>query len=90
MKASQRYLCARISETAAATVSGVRSARLPPPVGGQAGGCRRRVGDAKTGPVRTGLVGPKRARRGTPRALARCMPPVSLVTRRRQVRRRAA
>lgn len=39
---------------------------------------------AKTGPVRIGLVGPKRPSRGIPIALARCIPPVSFVTSARQ------
>ena len=77
------------SRKAVATHSGERLARSPPPVDGQPGGWRMRAGDEKTGPVRIGLVGPKSARSGTPRALARCMPPVSLVTSTRQVRRRA-
>jgi hypothetical protein len=42
---------------------------------------------SKTGPVRTGLVGPKMPMMGVPTELARCMPPVSLQTTTLQKRR---
>src|SRR5580704_4189983 len=77
----------RNSLMAAMTDSGVRPPSGAPPVAGHPGGCNILNGASNAGPVRTGLVGPKSATSGTPSALARCMPPVSLVTSRPQVAR---